>query len=92
MLAIARRFIDLLRRFRPRGRSRIRYSYNMGQYGVGGDGYWGMGGISVIIVTRYHIRYVRISENTGWMRVSYHYLLMLIVVVLPHTGQFISNG
>ena len=64
----------------------------MGQYGVGRDGYWGMGGIAVIIVTRYHIRYVRISENTGWMRVSYHYLLMLIVVVLPHTGQFIKMG
>ena len=72
------------------GRFRIRYGYNMGQYGVCRDGYRGMGGIAVIIVTRYHIRYVRIPENTGRMCVSYHYLVMLIVVVLPHTGQFIA--
>lgn len=69
---------------------RIRYGYNMGQYSVCGDGYRRMGGIAVIIVTRYHTRYVRIPENTGCMCVSYHYIVMLIVDVLPHTGQFIG--
>lgn len=49
-----------------------------------------MGGIAVIIVTRYHTRYVRIPENTGCMCVSYHYIVMLIADVLPHTGQFIG--